>query len=501
MRITLLHPPHTATGSRIPDENLPPFGLLCLGGPLIDDGHEVSLVNADLGPLSLDQALSRVVAHRPEAILIGHSGSTSAHPTVALWMRDLRRRLPDARIIYGGVFPTYHWREVLEECPEVDFIVRGEGEETIRRLVRAFDTPETVPGIAYRKVGEPVATRPAAMIRDLDAYRIGWELIDFDAHSYWGGRKAVIMQFSRGCPHQCTYCGQRGFWTRWRHRDPVKFAHEIAWLHREHGVELINLADENPTTSPKAWRALLDELIALDLPIKIIGSTRADDIVRDKAILPLYHKAGLLRFLLGLEGTSETTLEAVRKGGTRSKDQQAIQLLRANGIIGLCTFAVGFAEEHDRDYWQLLRQLRRYDPDQIMSIYATPHKWTPFYRQSADRRVIDPDLRHWDYKHQVMEVAKVPPWRVFLWVKCIELALQARPKALWRSYLHPDPEIRHAMRWYTRMGRRVFLREVGEALRRRLRPGPRVSTFLGAPVAEQALQKRLAPAISKKERA
>ena len=149
-----------------------------------------------------------------------------------------------------------------------------------------------MPGIAYRRAGQPIATRPAAMIRDLDAYRIGWELIDFDAHSYWGGRKAVIMQFSRGCPHQCTYCGQRGFWTRWRHRDPVKFAREIAWLHREHGGELINLADENPTTSPKAWRALLDELIALDLPIKIIGSTRADDIVRDKDILPLYRKAG-----------------------------------------------------------------------------------------------------------------------------------------------------------------------------------------------------------------
>ena len=58
------------------------------------------------------------------------------------------------------------------------------------------------------------------MITDLDAHRTGWELIDFTRHSYWGGRRAVVMQFSRGCPHLCTYCGQRGFWTRWRHRDP-----------------------------------------------------------------------------------------------------------------------------------------------------------------------------------------------------------------------------------------------------------------------------------------
>ena len=46
------------------------------------------------------------------------------------------------------------------------------------------------------------------------------------------------MQFSRGCPHLCNYCGQRGFWTRWRHRDPVRFAGELARLHREHGVDL-----------------------------------------------------------------------------------------------------------------------------------------------------------------------------------------------------------------------------------------------------------------------
>ena len=493
MRITLLHPPHTAIGSRIPGENLPPYGLLCLGGPLIDDGHAVSLVNADLGPLSRDDAIAQVAETHPNAVLIGHSGSTSVHPTVAEWMPHLRAALPDATIIYGGVYPTYHWREVLEDLPQIDLIVRGEGEETIRRLMTALDAPETVSGVAYRADGVPRATAPAPMIRDLDVYRIGWELIDFDAHSYWGGRKAVIMQFSRGCPHQCTYCGQRGFWTRWRHRDPVEFAAEIARLHREHGIELVNLADENPTTSPKAWRAFLEAMVAQNVPVQIIGSTRADDIVRDRDILPLYRKAGVLRFLLGLEGTDEATLQTIRKGGSRPMDQKAILLLRQHGMIGLCTFAVGFAEETDRDYWRMLRQLLRYDPDQVMSIYATPHRWTPFYHDAAKRRVIEPDLRRWDYKHQVMEVPRVPAWRVFLWVKLIEAVLQARPKALWRSYLHPDREIRHAMAWYTRMGRRVVWHELREALSRRRGPGPSVAAFLGDRLPENALS-RPAPA-------
>ena len=499
MRITLLHPPHTAIGSRIPGEHLPPYGLLCIGGPLIDDGHEVALVNADIGPLGTDQILTRTAKTRPDLILIGHSGSSSVHPTVAALLPRLRARMPGVRVVYGGVFPTYHWREVLTDCPEVDVIVRGEGEETTRQLVRALaaGTPlDPIAGLAFRRAGRPHATPPAPMIRDLDAYRIGWELIDFAQHSYWGGRRAVILQFSRGCPHLCTYCGQRGFWTRWRHRDPVKLAAEIGRLYRDHGVELVNLADENPTTSPKAWRAFLEAMVAQDVPVTIIGSTRADDIVRDADILPLYRKAGVLRFLLGLEGTDEATLAAVRKGGSRSKDREAIRLLRQNGMIGLCTFAVGFAEETDRDYLRLLRTLLAYDPDQVMSIFATPHRWTPFFATARDRRVIEPDQRRWDYKHQVMEVPGVPAWRVFVWVKLIELCLQARPKALWRAYLHPDPEIRHAMAWYTRMGRRVVLREVWDWIRRPRRPGPTVAEVLGsAPLPEAALGKaRAVPA-------
>jgi len=138
-------------------------------------------------------------------------------------------------------------------------------------------------------------------------------------------------------------------------------------------------------------------------------------------------------------------------------------------MIGLCTFAVGFEEETDADYLRLLRQLLRYDPDQIMSVFATPHRWTPYYTAAKHRRVIQHDQRLWDYKHQVMETPQVPAWRVFLWVKLIEASLQLRPRALRRTYLHPDPEIRHAMRWYTQMGRRVVPYEIWQFLFRETR--------------------------------
>ena len=497
VRIVLLHPAHTSIGSRVPRESLPPYGLLCIGGPLIDAGHEVTLVNADPLDWNVARSVSEVLLFEPDAVLIGHSGSTSAHPTVVELALNLKKELPKVKVIYGGVYPTYHWEEILSGNPAIDLIVRGEGEETTRNLIEALEDGSDlseIRGIAFRRDGVPFSTVSAAILADLDAHRIGWELIDHSDYSYWGGRRAVIMQFSRGCPHLCTYCGQRGFWTRWRHRDPVAFAAEIARMYREHGVELVSLADENPTTSPKAWRAFLDAMIAEDVPVTIIGSTRADDIVRDAKILHLYRRAGVLRFLMGYESTDEQTLENVRKGGSRPKDREAIRLLRENGMIGLITFAVGFEEETGRDHWRTLRTLLSYDPDQTMSVFATPHAWTPFFSTSAHRRVVQTDQRYWDYKHQVMEVRGMAPWRVLLWVRFIELVLQIRPKSLWRTFLHPDPEIRYAMRWYMRLGSRVVRREIWSFIFREKRTaaGPTVAEYLrrDVPMKELAMERQ-----------
>ncbi len=484
MRILLINPPHTAIGSRIPKEHLPPLGLLSLGGPLIDAGHDVALLDAEIGPLSHDEIVQRVAMHQPEAILIGHSGSTSAHPTVCELTKRFRLALPKAYVVYGGVFPTYHFREVLEHEPQIDVVVRGEGEVTANKLMAAIVSGtdlRRVPGIAFRRDGQIIETPPATMIEDLDAHRIGWELVDLRRYSYYGGRRAVVLQFSRGCPHKCNYCGQRGFWARWRHRDPVKFAKEIAWLHRVHGVEVFNLADENPTVNKSAWRKLCEAIIAENIKVTIIGSTRADDIVRDADILHLYRQAGVERFLLGIENTDATTLEKVRKGTTIATDREAIRLLRHHGIISLVTWVADFEEVKDRDFLQSLRQLLSYDPDQIMPLYITPHRWTAYYRAASQRRVIQTDQRRWDYKHQVLATRYMSPLRIFLWVKLVEVMLQLRPKALWRSYFQPDRSARAGMRWYTRMGRRVWPHEwVSFFMReRRVNDGPTLKDYWG----------------------
>lgn len=500
MKIVLINPPHTAIGSRIPDDHLPPLGLLSIGGPLIDAGHRIELIDAEFGPMSIPQIVRDTLSRTPELVLIGHSGSTSAHPTALAIATAIKAANAAIRIIYGGVFPTYHWQDIIAQTNVFDVIVRGEGEETCVWLVAAIEngTPlSAIAGIAYRDAsGMPTATQPARASAALDDHRVGWELIDHARYSYWGGKRAVVMQFSRGCPHLCNYCGQRGFWTRWRHRDPRLFAQEIARLYYEHGVELINLADENPTSSRKAWKAFLEAMIAEDVPVLIVGSTRADGIVRDADILHLYRKAGVIRWLIGMENTDEATLALIRKGGGKAQDREAIRLLRRHGILSMATWVVGFEEDRFADLWRGFRQLLSYDPDQIQALYVTPHRWTPFFRIARERRVIQADIRKWDYKHQVLEMKHFRPWMLVLCVKTIEVLVQARPKALARILFHQDPEQRHSMRWYTKMGRRVWFRELFEffARDRFMKQRPSLEEFWGKPQDEQeesmALPKR-----------
>jgi anaerobic magnesium-protoporphyrin IX monomethyl ester cyclase len=498
MRILLLNPPHPSIGSRIPREHLPPLGLLCLGGPLLDAGHHVRLVDAEFGPMHVEEVLAEVRAFEPDAVLVGHSGSTSGHPSAMGMLRAIRREFAEVWTVYGGVFPTYQWPEIMAQERAVDFIVRGEGEETVVRLLAALEHGqplERVSGIVFRAGtvtsrrlrpwsfdpnGRVVANPTAPVVRDLDAHRVGWELIDFRRYTYYGKRRAVVVQFSRGCPHRCHYCGQHAFWRTWRHRDPVEFAAELARLHREHGVEVINFADENPTASRAAWRAFLEALIAENVPLILIGTTRAGDIVRDADILPLYRKAGVARFLLGLESTDDRTLQAIHKGSSRAIDREAIRLLRQHGMISMAAWVAGFVQERDADYWRTLRQLLAYDPDQIQALYATPHRWTAFARHEELHRVVQTDLGRWDYKHQVLESRFVPNWRVLIWVKLIEAVCQLRPKALYRLLGHPDARFRAGMRWYSDIGRRVWLFEVWQWLfqDRRTQSGPLLREFL-----------------------
>lgn len=467
MKILIINPPHKSIGSRLPNEHLPPLGLLSIGGPLIDSGYEVKLIDADFYNLKYNEILNKVLDYDPSIVLLGHSGSSSAQPIINEIAKLIKQKKAEIIIIIGGVFPTFHWKEILENNNSIDFIVCGEGEQVILDLVSEISLNqryENVRGIAYRLNGIIVKNLPADIIQNLDNYRVGWELLEDRNYTYWGKKKAVVIQFSRGCNHLCSYCGQSIFWNNWRNRNPQLVADEIEMLHKKYGIEVINFADENPSANQEEWKKFLIALIGKNLNIILVGSIRADNIVRDADFLYLYKKAGFERFLLGIESYNEEILKMIKKRSSISKDIEAIRLLRKNDIISMATYVVGFGEEKFKDFYFSLKQLLLYDPDQIQLLYVTPHKWTPYFEQIKESKIIQLDQTKWDYKHQILSTINLKPWQVILSVKLIEVIMQARPKAMFRRFFQKNKRLRMAMAWYNKIGKKVWFYEWFEFL-------------------------------------
>jgi anaerobic magnesium-protoporphyrin IX monomethyl ester cyclase len=471
MKILLINPPYQTITSNLGVGHQVPLGLLMLGGPLLDAGHDVELLDAECRRMSVGAVVREARRRGPDVVMTGHAGSTPAHPACARMLRAVKARTPGVVTVYGGVYPTYHAGRILAEEPAIDLIVRGEGEATALELVQALESGglavgphlASVPGLAYRDGGEVVLTGPRPPISDLDAWRVGWELIrHWDGYRCFGLGRAAVVQFSRGCPHRCTYCGQHGFWVKWRHRDPAKLADEVEWLHRTHRVNFVTLADENPTTHQGTWRAFLEEMRARRSPVRFFATIRASDIVRDREILPLYREAGLLYVLMGIESTSDEVLLQVRKGSTTREDYLACRLLKEHGIFSIVGHIVGLGHETWSGFRTALRQLRLYDGDYLNAMYATPHAWTPFGEEAKGRRVVQRDQAKWDYRHQVLAEENLRPWQLFLALKWLELRFHLTPGRLLGLLAGGDRFGRRQRSWVYRHIGLVWLAEVVE---------------------------------------
>jgi anaerobic magnesium-protoporphyrin IX monomethyl ester cyclase len=162
-RIILLNPARHFIANRAGVGYLTPLGLVFLGGPLMDAGHEVRLIDHDMNGWSMKKLLAKLGEFQPHYILLGHSGSTASHNVVVKTVKAIRVAFPHIRIIYGGVYPSYAYQSILQDVPEIDVIVRGEGEQVTCNLIDTWETGpnlENVAGIAWRRGGEIVVNRP-----------------------------------------------------------------------------------------------------------------------------------------------------------------------------------------------------------------------------------------------------------------------------------------------------------------------------------------------------
>lgn len=337
---------------------------------------------------------------------VGSSAITATIDTCLELGRIVKQEVPEATYILGGVHPTFMWKEVLEAPGSpVDFVVRGEGERTTEQLLRALvhdGDPARVPGIAYRgDSGAATATPSLPLLGDLEEYEAAFDLADWPLYRYFvipDGRLGAVSA-SRGCNFTCTFCSQQKFWHRsWRRRRPDKVVEEIRRLHDEHGVRVVLLTDEHPTADRERWEEFLDRLIALRRDVYLLIETRAPDVVRDRESLDKYRRAGIVHVYVGLEATSQATLDRIDKQASVEEGREAVRLIREHGMLSETSFVLGFPEETEESVQETLRAARLFDPDMAHFIAITPWPYADIYGE------LEPHIAVRDYsKYNLIE--------------------------------------------------------------------------------------------------
>jgi anaerobic magnesium-protoporphyrin IX monomethyl ester cyclase len=392
MRIALVHPNYHSGGAEIAG-NWPPAWVAYIGGALKAAGFsDIVFIDAMTRDLSDDQLRAELTAVRPDVV-----GTTAITPSIYKAERVLeisREVVPHALRMLGGVHATFMYQQVLAEAPQVDVIVRGEGEEIVTELVRAFADGRwladrrRIKGLAFRDGDDLVATPAAPTVKDLDAISPDWSLLDWKSYFYIPlGVRVAIPNLARGCPFTCSFCSQWKFWRDYRVRDPVKVVDEIEALVRDHQVGFFILADEEPTINRKKFTQFCEELISRGLPDKIKWgiNTRVTDIIRDQDRLALWREAGLVHVSLGTEAAAQLKLDLFNKETTVAQNKQAIRLLREADIFTEAQFIVGLENETAETLEETYRMAWDWQPDLANWSMYTPWPFTALYQSLGDK--------------------------------------------------------------------------------------------------------------------
>ena len=200
----------------------PPFGVIQLAAYLEREVKDTEIEVMDCNAQQIDwrDLEKRIESSNPD-IVASSSLATCNTYAVARTLEIAKKANPNILTVTGGQHFTATAQESLEQYPEIDVIVRGEGELTFTELVRNAKKKSAFPkinGISFRHKGKIIHNPPRPLIENLEALPYpGYHLVKDFVHKYhfaaMAGRDAPyqLVEGARGCPHECTFC------TQWRH--------------------------------------------------------------------------------------------------------------------------------------------------------------------------------------------------------------------------------------------------------------------------------------------
>lgn len=319
------------------------LGLGYLAAVVRRRGYSVQVVDIEQDPEEILR-----VARELNPVLIGFSLIFQFFiDRYAALLYLLRQNGIDCHFTMGGHFPSLSYEQTLELVPELDSVVRFEGEVTLIELVDAVAAGKEwreIHGIAYRSERGVNLTKPRALLEDLD--QLPYPDRDYEPEAVLG-RSIMPILASRGCARTCSFCSIHTFYRAApgrivRTRKPAEVVREMSLLYEESGTTIFLFQDDDFPLFGQVWRRwaneFVDELERTGLAKKIIWkmNCRADAVERDLFIR--MRDAGLYLVYMGLESGSEQGLETLHKQITVEQNLRAVDTLKSIGLM----FEYGF---------------------------------------------------------------------------------------------------------------------------------------------------------------
>lgn len=407
LKILLINP-------RIPDnfynrEFYLPSGILAVAAVLLQEGHEVRVVDHKViqykNPLVDESFFSQMLLKDIEQFnpgLIGFGGLFSGNfQSVLSLSKCVKSVYTDIPIVIGGAHPSMYPLQILQNCDSIDYLIIGEGENTILSLADQIKNQtfffKDLDGFAYRENDQVIINPKLSFIEDLDLLPFpAYECINFEDYyedtSCWHNPKNLEIKTeipiftSRSCPNACNFCASNSIMGRgWRPRSAENVVDEIQFLYENHGLNHFSFMDDNFTLSKPRLLDICRLINERNLDIQFETHNGVQISTLDEDVIDAMVNAGLTRIALPIESGSEYIRNKImNKKLSQEKIIEVVEILKRYPQISIrAFFIIGMPEEtHEtlQDTYDLIQQI---NVEKVHLTNIVPFPGTKVYNQAV----------------------------------------------------------------------------------------------------------------------
>ncbi|MFH1415682.1 MAG: radical SAM protein [Elusimicrobiota bacterium] len=408
------------------DNYILPQWMPCLAASLRNAGHEIKCIDCaatHTGWKSLED-----IIRKEEPDVVGVSEAHALYMDESLKLVRLVKKIKmNITVVCGGGMFANIAETLLKENP-VDYIVKGEGEETFVELLEALEKErpvESVDGVAYIRNGEYFQTPPRQLIGDMDTLPMpAYDLMPMDSYGrskYLFSPGGITIHHSRGCPNNCRFCvwwmqmadrksnGTDEILTpRWRTKSVRKTVDEIEFLFNEYGKKCFIFVDGSWNIDPEWNREFAREVMRRHLKINWFAFMRVDCILRDEklGIMKELVESGLSHICVGAEHSSDVIMgEFGKKIQDSDSTKECMDIMRRMypGVFVQATFIVGTRAESKKTLEALAGYVRKLKVDYPAFHIFTPVPGTEMYKEAEKNGWLEiRDFRYYDWNTPII---------------------------------------------------------------------------------------------------